>query len=121
MKALKISYWIVTILFAGFMLFSGIMNAMAPKEGVDMFKQLQMPGYLLPFLGWAKILGAIAIIIPGFPKLKEWAYAGLMYDLIGATYCIHMSGMPNAAFMLVFIAVGAASYVLYRKKQTAGV
>jgi len=121
MKALKISYWIVTILFAAFMLFSGIMNAMAPKEGVEMFTKMGMPAYLLQFLGVAKILGAIAIVIPGFPKIKEWAYAGLMYDLIGATYCIYKSGMPNAAFMLVFIAVGFVSYFLYSKKTKAGI
>lgn len=119
MKALKISYWIVTILFAAFMLFSGIMNAMAPKEGVELFGKMGMPAYLLPFLGVAKILGAIAIVIPGFPKIKEWAYAGLMYDLIGATYCIYKSGMPNPAFMLIIVVFGFVSYILYRKKIQA--
>src|ERR1700759_1398683 len=116
MKALKISYWIVTILFAAFMFYSGVVDAMAPKEAVDLFSKLQLPAYLLQFLGIAKILGSIAILIPAFPKLKEWAYAGLMYDLLGATYCIYKSVQPNAAFMLVFVAVGAASYILYRKK-----
>ena len=43
-----------------------------------------MPAYLISFLSIAKILGVIAILIPGFPRIKEWAYAGLMFDLIGA-------------------------------------
>jgi hypothetical protein len=51
-----------------------------------------VPLYLIPFIGIAKVLGVIAILIPGFPKLKEWAYAGLFFDLIGATYSICASG-----------------------------
>src|SRR5262249_22200381 len=52
------------------------------------------PPYLLPFLGTAKVLGAIAILSPGFRLLKEWAYAGLAFDLIGAVYSHISVGDP---------------------------
>jgi DoxX-like family len=42
-----------------------------------------MPAYLIPFLSIAKLLGVIAILVPGYPRIKEWAYAGLLYDLMG--------------------------------------
>ena len=117
MKKTKIIYWIITILFAGFMLFSSIPDIMNTKEAIDFMTKLGYPLYFTPFIGVAKMLGVIAILIPGFPKIKEWAYAGLMFDLIGAMYSIYASsGMPNALPMLLFIAFGFASYFFYHKK-----
>ena len=80
-----------------------------------------MPTYLLPFLGIAKLLGVIAILVPGYRRIKEWAYAGLMYDLIGATYSVAASGKPvgNWSPMLIFIVVGVCSYIWYHKRQKA--
>jgi uncharacterized membrane protein YphA (DoxX/SURF4 family) len=95
-----------------------VMMADIAKQG---FAELQLPAYLLPFVGIAKISGVIAILIPGYSRLKEWAYAGLTFDLIGATYCIAASGKavenwaPN--FLFLFIAFG--SYLYYHKKLKA--
>jgi hypothetical protein len=79
---------------------------------------MNMPVYLLPFLGVAKTLGVIAILIPGYPRIKEWAYAGLVFDLLGATYSIAASGQPiaNWAFMILPLTLAAASYTWYHKK-----
>jgi len=81
------------------------------------------PAYLNPFLGVTKILGVIALLVPGFPRLKEWAYAGFVIDLTGATYSM-MYSKPNDHgyfFMIVFFAVVAVSYIFYHKKLKATV
>ena len=124
MKKVNIAYWIITILFAGFMAFSGIMDAMMVPEAVTMMHgTLGYPEYIIPFIGWAKVIGAIIICIPGFPRLKEWAYAGLFIDLAGATYS-NMSVAPKfdpAAFlfMLLFMGFLFASYFLHHKRLKA--
>jgi hypothetical protein len=83
---------------------------------------LGYPVYILPFLGWAKILGVIAILVPGLPKIKEWAYAGLFFDLVGAWYSmISAYGFdPGSLFMLLPISFLFISYALQHKiRQTA--
>jgi len=118
MKAIKITYWVVTVLFALMMLFSGIQNAMNTPDSIALIStQLGFPAYFVPMIGFAKILGAIAILVPGFPRIKEWAYAGLFFDLAGATYAsIAAFGFfPQTSFMFVFIAFCLGSYFLYHK------
>jgi uncharacterized membrane protein YphA (DoxX/SURF4 family) len=85
------------------------------------FTNIHIPTYMLPFLGIAKTLGVIAILIPGFPRLKEWAYAGLVIDLIGATYLIALSGEPAASWvpMILPLTLAASSYIMYHKKRSA--
>ncbi len=119
MKATKIAYWIVTGLFAAFMIMSGVQEVMHTEDGVKFILALGYPDYMVGFLGAAKILGSIAILIPGFPRIKEWAYAGLVFDLVGATYSIFAKGpfQPQSLSMFVFIAIAFASYFLYHKKQ----
>lgn len=121
MKQIKIIYWIATILIAGLMLFSGYSNAVSTKEALDVFKQLGYPAYLSPFLGIAKILGAITLLVPGFPRLKEWAYAGLTFDLLGAAYSGMAVGGPigGLVFFAVILAVLAVSYIYHHKKLKA--
>ncbi len=118
MKKTKIIYWIFTIPFAGFMIFSAVPDALSQPEAIDFMKGLDYPAYILPFLGVAKILGVIAILIPGFPRIKEWAYAGLIFDLAGATYSIVvMTGVSGGLlFMLGLFIFGFASYYFYHKK-----
>ncbi|HZG26513.1 MAG TPA: DoxX family protein [Chitinophagaceae bacterium] len=121
MKKINIIYWISTGLFAFFMLGSAIPDIFSIPMAVEGFRQMGMPAYLLPFLGTAKLLGVIALFIPGFPRVREWAYAGLIFDLIGATYSVKSSGMPVSAWspMLIIIALGFCSYVFYHKKRKA--
>jgi hypothetical protein len=119
MKKTKILYWVFTGPIAAFMLFSGIQNAMVTKASVDLLStMLHYPVYIIAFLGVAKILGVIGILIPGYPRIKEWAYAGLCFDLIGALYSGISIGEPFSGwvFMLLFIAVLMLSYVFYHKK-----
>lgn len=122
MKKINIAYWVVTILFAGFMLFSAIPDAMLNDDAIKFMNGvLHYPDYFTRFIGIAKILGVIGILVPGFPRLKEWAYAGLAFDLIGALYSITVvAGISGGTFfMLLVIAFCFASYILYHKKQKA--
>ena len=118
-------YWIVTGLTAALMLMASIPDVLRVPQAAAVFVHLGYPTYLLLFLGIAKVLGVIAVLIPGFSRLKEWAYAGLVFDLIGALYS-HLSvgdppstwGFPVMGLVLVF-----GSYILYRtashKRSTA--
>jgi len=118
MKKIKILYWVFTGMFAAFMLLSAIPDIFSVKEAIEQFSKMSMPVYLLPFLGIAKALGVIAILIPGYPRIKEWAYAGLVFDLLGATYSIAASGEPatNWGFMIVPVLLAASSYTFYHKR-----
>jgi hypothetical protein len=119
MKVLKITYWICTILIVALMLFSAISTFNPNAQSVAMLKHLQLPLYLLQFLAIAKIGGAAALLVPGYPRLKEWAYAGYFFDLLGATWCFIAIGDPVAAWipMFVFIAILAGSYFSYHQLQ----
>jgi hypothetical protein len=120
MKKTNILYWIFTGLFGGFMLFSAIPDIMVVPDAVEFVtNKLGYPQYIIPFLGVAKTLGVIAILIPGFPRIKEWAYAGLFFDLVGATYSgIMVEGFqPQLAFMLLPFGLFALSYHYYHKRR----
>ncbi|MCI0751364.1 MAG: DoxX family protein [Flammeovirgaceae bacterium] len=117
-KRNAILFWISTVLFSAFMLSSAIPNIMSSQEWVDIFKWLGFPLYMLPFIGMAKLLGVIALLVPGFPRIKEWAYAGLFFDLTGATYsALSVGGFnPQMLVMLVPYGLGALSYIYHHKR-----
>lgn len=120
MKKIKITYWILTALFAVYMALTALPDILNSQDAIKFMTQLGYPPYFTPFIGYAKLLGAIAILIPGYPRIKEWAYAGLIFDLVGATYSQIGAGMMNAGgmvFMLLSLALGFASYFFYHKKQ----
>jgi uncharacterized membrane protein YphA (DoxX/SURF4 family) len=96
---------------------STIPNILSAPEWVEVFKQLGYPSYMLPFIGIAKLLGIIALLMPGFPRIKEWAYAGMFFDLTGAVYSgLSVGGFhPQMLVMLVPFVLGAISYVFYHK------
>jgi uncharacterized membrane protein YphA (DoxX/SURF4 family) len=88
-KAGKITYWIATIWLALGMLSTGAVQLLKAKEGqggADMITHLGYPVYLLTLLGIWKILGVVAVLIPKFPLLKEWAYAGFFFVMSGAIF-----------------------------------
>ncbi len=119
MKKTNILYWVFTVLFAGFMIFSAIPDALVTRDAVKIVHDfLGYPVYIIGFIGIAKLLGAIILLVPGFRKIKEWAYAGLMIDLLGATYSVIAMGATFAqwSFMLLPLTVGALSYIYYHKK-----
>lgn len=120
MKNTKHLYWIVTGLMAAFMLMASLPDILMIPQAVDIITtHLGYPRYLIPFLGVAKTLGVIAVLIPGLPRLKEWAYAGLVFDLIGALYSHLSVGDPPSAWIMavVGLVLVIGSYALYRMQQ----
>ena len=123
-KRTNILYWICTGIFAFFMMGSAIPDIISHPVAVEgMHKGLGYPEYFIPFIGIAKALGVIAILIPGFNRIKEWAYAGLMFDLIGAVYSMIAIGIPVGDWIgvLLPVAIGILSYVLFRKRSKKSV
>lgn len=118
MKKTNIIFWSVTILFAAFMLFTAIPEIVNNAEAKEFMKHLGYPEYFNPMLGWLKVLGIIAILLPGIPRLKEWAYAGFFFDLFGATYSqIASDGfMKEMLFMLLPFILWGISYAYYHKR-----
>jgi len=121
MKKNTIPYWIFTVLVVVFMGVGAITDTLKVHDAVELFKHLGYPEYLLPFLGIAKILGIIAILFPGFPRIKEWAYAGLVFDLTGAMYStIAVDGISAGLSFLIGYIIIVGSYVFYHKRQKSG-
>jgi DoxX-like family len=111
-------YWSVTALMAGFMLMASVPDILQVPQAVAIFAHLGYPAHLLPFIGIAKVLGVMAVLVPGPVRLKEWAYAGLVFDLIGALYShLAVNDPPSAwAMPLVGLSLVIGSYVYYRKR-----
>lgn len=88
-KAKKITYWIATIWLSLGMVSTGLVQLLKAKEGqggADMINHLGYPVYLLTLLGICKILGVAAVLMPKFPVIKEWAYAGFFFLMAGAIF-----------------------------------
>jgi hypothetical protein len=117
MKTTKILYWVFTILMIVLMLFSAIGTFMNNPQGVEFAKHLGYPFYIFKFLAVAKILGVIAILVPGNKRLKEWAYAGFSFDLIGAAYSGLSVGDPLVQWIPVYVGLIFifGSYIFYHK------
>ncbi|HEX6428204.1 MAG TPA: DoxX family protein [Niastella sp.] len=95
-KRNKIIYWIATIWLALGMVATGIVQLSKMKEEVDKMAQLGYPVYLLTMLAIWKMLGVITVLIPKFPVLKEWAYAGFFFAMSGAVIS-HLASGSNPA------------------------
>lgn len=116
MKKIKIWYWVITILFSAFMIFSAIPDIMMTPEAMAMITGLGYPNYFVPFIGVAKVIGIIAILMPGFNRIKEWAYAGLFFDLSGAMFSAFTFGFdPRVLTLILPISFLFASYFLWHK------
>lgn len=120
-KTINIFYWVFTIIFAALMIFSSygsiLVNEDAKKLIHDYFGY---PVYFIPFTGYAKLVGAIVILIPGLKKIKEWAYAGLFFDLLSVVYssiAVAKAVDPMMLFMLIWFVPGILSYIFWNKKM----
>ena len=127
MKEKMIAYWTTTILIAFFIGSGGcaqIAQYLGNRHGV--VPLLGYPMYFFGILGFWKVLGAIAILVPRFPRLKEWAYAGIFFDLTGAAASVAAVGGYGAyAFHviapLVIAGLAVASWALRPESRTIGI
>ena len=85
-KRNKIIYWIATIWLSLGMLSTGIVQLLKMPEEVKFIMDMGYPAYFLTILGISKILGVVAVLIPKFTLLKEWAYAGFVFTMSGAVF-----------------------------------
>ena len=80
-----VAYWIFTAAAAFVFLSGGVVDLVRPAQAVEGMTQLGYPPYFMLILGAWKVLGGIVILLPGLPLVKEWAYAGMVFDLTGAS------------------------------------
>lgn len=119
MKTNRILYWGTTGITALMFALSGMMDVLhAPQLVEAIVHQLGYPLYFLTIIGVAKILAVITLLVPRFPRLKEWAYAGLSFNMIGALWS-HVAtadwGHVVSPTMMLLLVV--ASYYFYRQVQ----
>ena len=120
MKRISIAYWIITTLFSAFMIFSSIGGITLNEQAVAyLHDHMGYPLYFIQFISLAKIIGAIAILVPMVPaRVKEWAYFGFFIDLVAAVYSFIALGDPVAQWapMFLFIAVLLVAYWLHHQR-----
>ncbi len=106
-KRNKIIYWVATIWLALGMVSTGIVQLIQMDEEKQMMTDLGYPTYLMAILGGWKILGVIAILIPKFPLLKEWAYAGFLFAMSGAVISHIIVADPIGKNICTVISLGS--------------
>lgn len=105
----KIVYWLTTAVVASAFLITGVGNLIPVDHIAQDMAHLGYPTYFLTLLGSWKILGALAIVFPGVSRLKEWAYAGMIFDVSGAAFSRAASGDPA---IMIFIPLAIAVLVM---------
>jgi hypothetical protein len=119
-KTRNIIYWTSTIIFSALMIFSASGGLQPSQQAIQIIHDgLGYPVYFIQFISVAKLLGAIIILIPGSGRIKDWAYAGLFFDLAGAVYSgIAAAGKfdPLILTMLLWIVPGIVSYYFWLKR-----
>src|SRR5215467_6193924 len=122
-RTTNVIYWISTIIFGALMVFSASGGLQPSQAAIQLIHdQLGYPVYFIQFISYAKIIGVAVILIPGLNRsMKEWAYAGLFFDLAGAIYSgVASSGKfdPLMLTMLVWILPGVVSYYCWHRRIT---
>src|SRR5215472_1427034 len=120
MKTKAILYWVTTILIALETLAGGVTDLMHGRTSLfsgppvaDVLTSLGYPVYVLTILGVWKIPGAIVLVVPGFLRLKEWAYAGIVFELSGAAASQAVRGRPTDIIApLVLLVLALVSWAL---------
>lgn len=121
-NARTIGYWAATGLLAAAFFMGGAMDLAHPPELMQGMAKLGYPAYFMTILGTWKVLGALAILAPRTARLKEWAYAGMVFDLTGAAASHLASGDPANKIVTPLVLVGllAASWALRPASRVLG-
>jgi hypothetical protein len=107
------AYWVSTLFFAAFMGYDATALLTGDPRMMAEFSYLGYPSHFAEILGVAKILGVVALLVPGTPRLKEWAYAGFTFTFVGAILSHLAAGQRKEAIVpLAALAVMAVSYLL---------
>jgi uncharacterized membrane protein YphA (DoxX/SURF4 family) len=121
LKAKSILYWVFTIISALELLAGAEWDLTRRPDAVGVVTQLGYPVYMLTIVGIWKALAVLALLVPGFPRLKEWAYAGVFFEMTGAAASHAAKGdFPSLLGPLVFAAFAMASWALRPENRTLG-
>ena len=118
-----IAYWVTTALVVFELALGGVWDILRVPQARRLIERLGYPSYFLVILGIWKLLGAVTLAIPRFPRLKEWAYAGVLFDLTGAVASLWASGLIDAgtmAYPIVMTGVAVASWALRPPSRRLG-
>ena len=110
-----IAYWVTTALVVFELGMGGAWDVLRVPQVRELIGHLGYPPYFLVILGAWKLLGAVALVIPRFPRLKEWAYAGVFFDLTGAVASLFASSLISVgtmAYPILMTGVTVASWAL---------
>jgi uncharacterized membrane protein YphA (DoxX/SURF4 family) len=130
MKPKVIGYWVTTAIIEFELLVGGITDLVhgravlvAGPPVADILAQLGYPVYLLTILGIWKLLAGIALVAPRFPRLKEWAYAGVFFEMTGAAASWIAIGDNTGQFIapLIFTVFAMASWALRPPARILGI
>jgi uncharacterized membrane protein YphA (DoxX/SURF4 family) len=122
MKFKSVGYWVSTALIAAAFVLGGAIDTAAQPSALAFLAHLGYPAYFATLIGVWKVLGGLAVLAPRFPRLKEWAYAGIFFDLTGAAVSHASSGDGAAKIMvpLVLVGIGFASWSLRPQSRKLG-
>jgi uncharacterized membrane protein YphA (DoxX/SURF4 family) len=111
-KTKTIGYWVCTVLVAFVLLSGGAAELAHQHDTIAGMERLGYPDYLATILGIWKVLGAVALLAPRFPRLKEWAYAGIVFDLTGAaaSHAFSHDYGPSAFHIIVPLIITALAF-----------
>ena len=118
-----VAYWVTTALVVFELVLGGVWDVLRVPQARELIERLGYPPYFLVILGIWKLLGAVALVIPRFPRLKEWAYAGVLFDLTGAVASLWASGLVDAgtvAYPIIMTGVAVASWALRPSSRRLG-
>lgn len=103
-KTIKTTYWILTVIFCLMLIFDAIGGLIMAQEGQDALNHLHISVYLMPLFGVAKLLAVVALLQNRFARIKEWAFAGLAFNFIGAAWAnAAIDGMNGFVFLPVIV------------------
>jgi hypothetical protein len=109
MKKEKIIYWVTSVVLALMFAFSSFLYLTKNPELVENFKKIGFPESFVMILGTAKLLAAIAFVVPVWNRAKDWAYAGTSFVLIGAVW-VHLATQTPFVMPLLALSITAISY-----------
>jgi len=118
-KTIKVTYWVLNILFCLFHVMDAGGGLAKAKAGVDAMNAMGYPIYLMGFLAVLKLLGVIALLQNKYKTIKEWAFAGFSFTLIGATVshaCVNDT-VTYIILPIVFLAILFALYYFWKKLE----
>jgi hypothetical protein len=104
-RAKTVGYWVTTGILV-FCMTGGIFEMLGLKPTIDGIMKLGYPAYIIPALGLGKVLAILAILWPGLPRLKEWAYAGIFFNMMGAIVS-HVAHDDAAWIFVVTVTIAA--------------